>query len=350
MSPARGEMERVLIPGWSSYPALAEGLGKVEAYLEEQLSTGHSLISDAVLSLLQAGGKRIRPALVLACGMFGSGCSAKLVPIAAAIEIVHMATLIHDDIIDDADTRREVRTIHARYGADVAVFTGDYLFTRAFQILSGYASRDMLSSVARAVQEVCEGEMEQYEARHSTSVCFGQYLRRIRQKTAMLFALSCYAGAVGAEAPGTTADALRRFGLHLGIAFQIVDDILDLSGDSAATGKPTGHDFVCGVYTLPVIYALGSDRWGSELRDLLVGPDGASGGGGDAQSQPGDRRHIVQRERILEIVRESGALGRASKVAERYAARARRCLAPLPGGPGKDILAGILASAVHRGN
>ncbi|MEW6105404.1 MAG: polyprenyl synthetase family protein [Bacillota bacterium] len=335
-------MEKALAPRWSSHPLLAESLRKVEAYLEEQLSTGHSLISGAVMSLLQAGGKRIRPALVLASGMFGKANPAKLVPVASAIEIVHMATLVHDDIIDDADTRRGVQTVHARYGADVAVFTGDYLFTRAFHILSEYASHEMLSSVARAVQEVCEGEIEQYEARGNTAVSFGQYLRRIRRKTAMLFALSCYAGALVAEAPRGTADALRRFGLHLGIAFQIADDILDFSQDSATTGKPAGHDLACGVYTLPVIYALGSNRWGSKLRDLLVAPNGGNSGPGNEQE-----RHEA-RERIIAIVRESGALQRASQVAERYAARARRFLAPLPDGAGKEILADILASAVHR--
>lgn len=308
---------------------------KVEAYLEEQLSTGHRLISEAVMSLLKAGGKRVRPALVLASGTFGRADLSKLVPVASAIEVVHMATLIHDDIIDDADTRRGVKTVHARYGSDVAVFTGDYLFTKAFFILSEYASREMLSSVAKAVQEVCEGEIEQYESRHDAAVSFGRYLRRIRQKTAMLFALSCYAGAVVAQAPRNTADALRRFGLHLGVAFQIADDILDFSEDSATTGKPAGHDVACGVYTLPIIYALESTKWHDELRELLSSLDGDLGG--DAS-----------RERVIAIVRESGALLRASRTAERYAARAQRSLAALPDGDGKDILSDILASAVHR--
>ncbi|HHY32573.1 MAG TPA: polyprenyl synthetase family protein [Firmicutes bacterium] len=356
-------MGKPLVSGWSSHPLLAESLKKVEAYLEEQLSTGHSLISDAVMSLLRAGGKRVRPALVLASGMFGEADLSKLVPVASAIEIVHMATLIHDDIIDGADTRRGVKTVHARYGPDVAVFTGDYLFTRAFRILSEYASHEMLSSVARAVQEVCEGEIEQYESRRNVAVSFGQYLRRIRQKTAMLFALSCYAGALVAEAPRSTADALRRFGLHLGVAFQIADDILDFSQDSATTGKPAGHDIACGVYTLPVIYALESAKWSNELRNLLNGLDvnGASPGSSGCENEPCGSRNgnaagdsardaawDAARERVIAIVRESGALRRASRTAERCAARAKRCLASLPDGAGKDILTDILVSAVYR--
>ncbi|MGE5587681.1 MAG: polyprenyl synthetase family protein [Clostridia bacterium] len=335
-------MEKSLASRWASHPQLAEGLRRVEACLEEQLSTGHRLISGAVMSLLQAGGKRVRPALVLASGMFGQADPAKLVPVASAIEVVHMATLVHDDIVDDADTRRGVKTIHSRHGANVAVFTGDYLFTRAFQMLSEYASTEMLSSVARAVQEVCEGEIEQYEARGDTAISFGQYLRRIRQKTAMLFSLSCYAGALVAEAPRETADTLRRFGLHLGIAFQIADDVLDFSQDEATTGKPAGHDLVCGVYTLPVIYALESKRYGGELRALLAASDGSGRGSRN------DDGHCEVRERIIALVRKSGALQRALQVAERYAARANRCLAPLPDGAGKEILAGILASAAHR--
>lgn len=326
-------MEKTLISVWRAHPELSEGLRKVEAYLEDQLSKGHPLISDAVISLLRAGGKRIRPALVLASGLVGEAPAERLVPIAAAIEIVHMATLVHDDIVDEAHTRRGVPTIHTRYSKDVAVFTGDYLFTKAFRILSAYASPDMLKSVAAVVQEMCEGEMEQYEARLNTDVSFGDYLRRIRQKTAALFALSCYAGAYGVGSSNGTADSLRRFGLHLGMAFQIADDVLDFSRSSAVTGKPVLHDFACGVYTLPIIYALRSPGSEEKLRKLLVNPK---------------LEDPEARDEIARIVKESGALRRAARVGERYAARARRCLSSLPGGPGKRILGDILESAIHR--
>ncbi len=326
-------MGDVLAPAWSAYPEIASGLEMVEAYLEDQLSQGGSLISDAIMSLLRAGGKRIRPALVLASGMFGESRIQGLVPVAAAIEIVHMATLMHDDIIDDADTRRGIPTVHARYGRDVAVFAGDYLFTRAFRILSSCVTMDMLKAVAASVQEICEGEVEQYERRLDTRVSFGKYLGRIRRKTAALFALSCYAGAYGAGSPNGTADTLRRFGLHLGMAFQIADDILDFSTSSEAAGKPVLHDVACGVFTLPVIYALQSGPLADRLKTLLAG----LGAG-----QAADPAEIVQ------IIRESGALHRASRVSDRYAARARRCLTSLPDGPGRRVMGEILDSAVHR--
>ncbi|MCR4401295.1 MAG: polyprenyl synthetase family protein [Firmicutes bacterium] len=334
-------MEKASSSRWTHHPELADGLKRVQACLEEQLSTGHKLISDAVMSLLRAGGKRVRPALVLTSGMFGHADPEKLVVVASAVEVVHMATLVHDDIVDDADTRRGIETVQARHGANVAVFTGDYLFTRAFQMLSRYADTGILSSVANAVQQVCEGEIEQYEARGDVTVSFGQYLRRIRQKTAMLFALSCYAGALVAGAPRDTTDTLRRFGLHLGIAFQIADDVLDFSQDEAATGKPAAHDLACGVYTLPVIYALGSRKWGPELRALLTELNATGRDGRDSMS-------CQARKRVIAAVRESGALCRALQVAERYADRANRCLALLPDGTGKEILADILASVVHR--
>ncbi len=310
----------------------SQGLERVEAYLVEQLSTGHSLVSEPIMALLKAGGKRIRPALVLASASFGRVGLDRLVPLAAAVEIVHMATLVHDDIIDGATTRRGLPTVHAKHGSSVAIFTGDYLFSRAFRLLASYADPDMLRSLAAAVQEICEGEIEQYDARFDTTVSFGDYIRRVRRKTAMLFALACYAGARVAASPEGIPEALRRFGLNLGIAFQIADDLLDFPGAEASSGKPALLDLANGVYTLPIIYALRSPGGGARLRAILSKRDL------DEQSV----------QEVLGIIHDCGAVARASRVADTYAERAESVLRALPDAPGKQVLEDILRSAVRR--
>ena len=219
--------------------------------------------------MASSGGKRLRPAFVLLGGAFGNKAQTHLAEIAAGVELLHMATLVHDDIIDDSPTRRGEPTVQARFGKDVAVFTGDFLLTRAMLLMSAGKADERLRDLARAMLHICEGEVGQYADRFRTASLL-RYLKRIHGKTAALFSLSL---AMGAHQTGADEDVCRRlakYGMFFGMAFQIYDDMLDYMATSKQVGKPVGHDVLSGVYTLPLLMALKDTRVEVPLRELLA--------------------------------------------------------------------------------
>lgn len=247
------------------FTLVESGMGEVERILRATLTAEDSLVSDVAEHLLGASGKRLRPALVLLAGQFGAGPGAHLADVAAAVELIHMASLVHDDIIDRATLRRGLAALHRRFGAEVAVLAGDFLYARAFQIFAAVGDARIVRGAADVVSVMCAGEIRQHldQGRLATE---GEYLARIEAKTAHFLAASCRLGAYAANADEAAAEALSAFGHDVGMAFQIVDDLLDWTAEPERLGKAVGEDIREGIYTLPVIYA----REHPAVRDRLL--------------------------------------------------------------------------------
>jgi heptaprenyl diphosphate synthase len=291
----------------------------VEQHILRATVSREPVLAEAASGLVASGGKRLRPAFVLMGGQFGGTREPALAQIAAGVELLHMATLVHDDIIDDAPLRRGAPTVQARYGKDVAVFTGDFLLTKALLLMAEADVDQRLKDLARAMTAVCEGEVAQYADRFKVPGML-RYLRRIRGKTAALFSLSLYAGARQCKAPDSTCKCLARYGLFFGMAFQIEDDVLDYMSGENQLGKPAGYDLVSGIYTLPLLYALQDSTAHAVLEQLL------SAGGETPVA------------RIVEAVRGTDALPRARNMRDRYVNKAIAALDVLPQSPAREAL------------
>lgn len=298
-------------------PEVDEGLAQVNKVIAAAMGSSQAILRDVGSDLAASGGKRLRPALVLIGSAFGEKRDPEVVKVAAAIEILHMATLVHDDIIDDSPTRRGKPTAQARYGKDVAVFAGDFLLSKTLLLLTQARAERNMPRLAETVVRICEAEVSQYAQRYTFS-SFAQYLRRIRGKTAALFSISAGAGARQNGASDEAIKALSYYGLWFGMAFQIYDDLLDYSAESQAIGKPVGQDLLSGVYTLPMLLSLSKDE--PALRDLAKG-----------QAEIGISA-------IIDRVRDRGGLERARRVMDRYVAKARHALEPLPQLPERAAL------------
>ncbi len=310
---------------------IGDELKRVDEYIKDALLSKQKVLEAALKELLEAGGKRLRPALVLLSGKFGKYNDKKLIPLAAAVEILHMATLVHDDIIDDSKIRRGRPTVQSRWGKDIAVFTGDFLFAKTFLLLAHSTTFENMRGLSKVVKAICEGEIAQYQSRYNKYVTVKQYLKRIGRKTALLFALSCYIGAHESECPSNVVRCLREFGFNFGMAFQITDDLLDFTGDPAKTGKPVGSDFVQGVYTLPLIYAINSS-YRDEIIKIL------------------DRESYAPEdvERVIELVHASGGIEYSRNMARGYLKRASTFIDGLAPIPAKAALENLLDGLTER--
>ena len=244
--------------GTASTQWLVDDLVRVEDILVARAGASpHPLVNESSTHLLRAGGKRLRPALVLVSSRAGTPGETATDLAAAAIELVHLATLYHDDVIDETDTRRGAPTVHSKWGIDIAVLSGDYLFAQACA-LGAEAGGDVPLVLARAVADVCEGQIIETSALADPQRDVDEYVATIERKTAALFRAACEMGASTSGAPEEARTALKVYGQELGVAFQIVDDLLDLVGDPNITGKIPGTDLREGVFTLPVL--IGCER------------------------------------------------------------------------------------------
>lgn len=245
------------------------------ALIEQELtSAAHSqveLVTDIGNHLLRAGGKRLRPALYMLCAKSAKRELTHTLPVAVAIELIHMATLVHDDVIDEASTRRGLATANARWGNQMAVLAGDYLFAKAFSLVAHYADNSVLRLLTDAICVICEGEIVQANKLFDSNQTQAEYMARIGKKTAEFIAVSCQLGAKAAELSDEDVISLRNYGYSVGMAFQITDDILDFTGVEAQVGKPVGNDLRQGILTLPVLYALEASPYRDELADLIQG-------------------------------------------------------------------------------
>jgi heptaprenyl diphosphate synthase len=292
---------------------LRAGLERVEGSLREAVDSDVPLVASTSRYLLAAGGKRFRPLLVLLGGRFGRPDDPRLIDGAVAIELTHVATLYHDDVIDEADSRRGIASANARWDNTVAILTGDFLFARASEIASELGT-EVTRLLAWTIARVAEGQIREADAAGSLEMDEAAYMEVIRGKTAALIATSCRLGGMLSDAQPDVVERLRRVGEALGLAFQLSDDIMDITEDQGTLGKEPGVDLKEGVYTLPVIYALRDSGRRDELRAILEpGPP------------EGDRLAGA-----LEIVRSDGSLEPAR---EAVTAHVRRALAEAEGLP-----------------
>ena len=319
-------MSRRLIPGLEAPDPMLEGevrarLDEVEAALEKAVRADSDLLAQTSSYLLSAGGKRFRPMLVLVSGYFGDPTDPRLVPASVAIELVHLATLYHDDVIDEADSRRGIPSVNARWDNTVAILTGDYLFARASEI-STELGTDVCALLARTIAVLCDGQIREVEAAGRLDQTERAYLEIIRRKTGALIATSCRLGGMLSDAPAEHLDVLEEFGEALGMAFQLSDDIMDVTATERELGKEPGVDMREGVYTLPVLQALSEGDRSKELAGLLSpGPP------------KGDRLR-----RALEIVRSPESLGPARTAVATEVDRAKQLASRLPKGPARAAL------------
>lgn len=244
-------------------------LRAVEAKLRTILNENHGDVKEVAHYLLEAGGKRIRPLLACLSGRLMKADFDDVVTCASAIELIHMASLIHDDIIDNSDTRRGLPSINARWGNHVAVLTGDFLFAKAFRLLSSAPLLPVLETVVNAIDAMCDGEIQQSLSRGSLIQSEELYLDRIDKKTGKLIAASCSVGPLLAGGHPVQLLSLQNYGRFLGYAFQIIDDILDLKGDSKTLGKPIGLDLAQGNVTLPLIKLMNHPKYGTRIKTLI---------------------------------------------------------------------------------
>jgi len=312
----------------STLAPVAEDLGRVDALIRRRLDSDVALVRQVAEHLVASGGKRLRPAmLLLACGALGARSEARL-PLAAVIEFIHTATLLHDDVVDASDLRRGRTTANAAFGNAAAVLVGDFLYSRAFQMMVEADDMRVMQVLAEATNTIAAGEVMQLMGSHDPEVDEARYLEVIRRKTAKLFEAAARLGAVlSREAP--FEEKLAQYGRHVGTAFQLVDDVLDYGGE---LGKSLGDDLAEGKPTLPLIYTM---RRGSAEQAALVRRAIAEGGRGDFT-------------RVLEAIRACGALDYARAAAQREADAAARAIGELPESAYKRSLLELASFSVTR--
>lgn len=254
----------------SPIPAqILRDLGKVETRLDEELADCTSPLKEAAEATIEAGGKRLRPALVLTCGQAGVYDLERLMPLALSVELIHTATLVHDDVLDGAATRRGIPTINARWGTKTAIASGNLLLGRAFILLTRYENPRIMKRMAETALSLSSGELMQQAQSDERNLSVQSCLERIRNKTASLFSACTELGASVSGATEQDVLVLRDYGLNLGMAFQIFDDVLDLTADEKRLGKPVGSDIRDGTMTLPLLYAMQELEGESELENIL---------------------------------------------------------------------------------
>lgn len=254
---------------WENYPQLENDLIKVESFMKANVVSRKKIVTNISIDLIEAGGKRLRPAFVILAAKCGKKYNEDIIiSLAAAVELIHTATLVHDDIIDEAKYRRGKESVQNKWGKDMAVYIGDYLLSTAFNILSDKTTITRLKEISSAVTDICEGEIDQYESRYKISSSYS-YIKKVTRKTAVLFMLCFSAGAYESNCDKKTIDALTKFGLNFGIAFQIRDDLLDYISQDSIIGKPVGNDVKQGYYTLPLLKAVKDKKYGNKIKELL---------------------------------------------------------------------------------
>ena len=311
---------------------LAGDMAALDGVIRARLHSEVVLVRQVAEYIIHSGGKRLRPVVVLltakALGYDGS----HHLELAAVVEFIHTATLLHDDVVDESQLRRGQDTANARFGNATSVLVGDFLYSRAFQMMVTVQNMRVMEVLADATNTIAEGEVLQLMNCHDPDVTEEAYMRVIRYKTARLFDAAGRLGAIVAGRDRAVEDALGAYGMHLGTAFQLIDDVLDYSGDKAATGKNVGDDLAEGKPTLPLLHVMrkGTPEQSQRVREAI-----ASGGTQDFSA-------------ILHAIRDTGALEYTRQRAEQEAQMAVEALASLPPGTYRDALIELASFAVHR--
>jgi octaprenyl-diphosphate synthase len=313
---------------------VAADLNHVNAVILARMQSEVALIPELAGHLIAGGGKRMRPMLTLACARLLDYPGTRHHKLAAAVEFIHTATLLHDDVVDGSGLRRGKRTANIIWGNPASVLVGDFLFSRSFELMVEDGSLKVLKILSRASAVIAEGEVSQLTAQRRIDTKEDDYLAIIASKTAALFAAACRIAAVVAERSEADEQALDAYGRNLGIAFQLVDDAIDYASDAATMGKGVGDDFRDGKVTLPVIlaYARGAD----EDREFWL----------DAMA--GRRAEDEDLSRAIRLLRTSGALDDTIERARLYGQRAIDALRPFPAGAAKEALIEAVRFAIQR--
>ena len=307
-------------------------MGAVDAVIRARLHSEVVLVRQVAEYIIAGGGKRMRPGLVLlVAGAFGYKGEAHR-ELAAVVEFIHTATLLHDDVVDASDLRRGRETANALFGNAASVLVGDFLYSRAFQMMVSVGSMRVMEVLSEATNVIAEGEVLQLMNCHNADIGVDEYLQVIRFKTAKLFEAAARLGGIVAGVDRTTEDALGKYGMHLGTAFQLVDDILDYSGAEADTGKHLGDDLAEGKPTLPLIHVMRTG--GAEHADVVR--RAIEQGGRDAFPE------------VLAAIRATGALDEARRLAQGEAALAQAAIDALPASQFRDLLLELPSFAVSR--
>ncbi len=317
------------------FQLLKADLARVNALIVERMDSPVALIPQLAGHIVSAGGKRLRPMLTLAAARLCGYRGERHLALAAAVEFIHTATLLHDDVVDASDLRRGRDTANAVWGNKPAVLVGDFLFARSFQLMVADGSLRVLDILSQTAAVIAEGEVHQLITANDTATTEAAYLEVVEAKTAALFAAASRVGAIVAERPAEEEDALERFGRNLGIAYQLVDDMLDFSARESEFGKSVGDDFRDGKITLPILIAFA--RGDAEertfwRRTLEAGEQG-----------PGDL------DRAISLVERRGALAETRARARRYASAAADALAVFPDSPLRRALVETAAFTTQRG-
>jgi heptaprenyl diphosphate synthase len=325
-------------------------LQAVEARLQEITSDQTGALGVYAGHVIQAGGKRLRPLLVILCSGIDDPAYQPLIDLAAAAELIHTASLIHDDIIDQAVTRRDVPTLNHLQGNHTAVLAGDFLFATAFGLLERSHCPGVLTLMTDAIRDMCQGEIEQKDALFQFSVTEEMYLGRIEKKTASLLAACCSAGAlVGGLAPDAVT-SLAAYGRNLGLCFQITDDLLDFTGDSNTLGKPAGSDLAQGIMTLPVIYLLNNTTFeqGSEMAFDIPASFPDQNHLREIARRAPDGCSQYDQDYIKQAVCNTPAMSLAHRKALHFAREATECLAGVAPETRRTALVGLLEQVLQR--
>lgn len=312
----------------SIYGPVADDVPDVGQRLQALARNKHPLLGATLAHIFATGGKRIRPALVLLSGRLGKYRREELLTLATSVEAVHTATLVHDDTIDGAATRRGIGTVSALWDAKVAILLGDYLFAQSAELAARLDSIRIMNLLSETVMQMSSGELRQYASSRNRIVDRPDYFERIRGKTASLFAMCCEGGAIVSGQPDDRVEALRQYGMNVGLAFQIADDVLDFTSDDDTLGKPAGNDLRQGTITLPVILLV--ERTPSVSALLQNGKSSA------------------ELDSVVAEVVQSGVLSEALQIAREYASQARAALEIFPECEARDALDHLARTVIQR--
>ena len=314
------------------YGFLRKDLKKIENNLNGVVQAEHPILREASTQLLKAGGKRIRPVFVLLSAQFGDYENKDVETVAVALELIHMATLVHDDVVDDSELRRGKPTVKYIYGDRVAMYTGDYILARALETITLVEKPEVHKVLSKTLIEVVEGEIAQIKDRYVLDQEIWNYLRRIKRKTALLIATSCKLGAISAGASEYDANKLYEYGYYIGMSFQIIDDILDFTATEKELGKPTGSDLEQGHITLPVFYAMKDPIFKEKIEHLFI-----------------DKGNIDQNEltEVIDYLKQTDAIEQSYDLSNRYLNKALNSLNCLPDNKVKRTLE-VIAQVIGK--
>ncbi|MDV2580829.1 polyprenyl synthetase family protein [Alkalibacillus haloalkaliphilus] len=290
-----------------------DDINEIENKMKQITGKEHSMISTASNHLLQAGGKRIRPIFVLLSSQFGQSDTKQAINVAVALELIHMASLVHDDVIDFADTRRGHPTVNYKWDNLTAMYTGDFLFARTLELVKGQNEQQIHDVLSDTIHQVCIGEIEQLRDKYDIDQSLFNYFRRIKRKTALLIATSTRLGAIAANSEPEVVERLGLYGYYIGMSYQIIDDILDFTSNEKDLGKPVGSDLLNGNLTLPTILAFNDKTIYNHVEQFFNNP-----------------KDITKAELAIEQIRESNAIEESFQYSQTYLRKALQQLDDLP--------------------